>query len=206
MQNLYEENLESNFLSDPGLQEGNTISNAIRGAGYVYGFEFLSKYSGHKNGGIISYSYSDTKRQFPEFNSGNRYPFLFDKRHQLKIFLYQKISTRIQFSLNWAYNTPSPKVYLEYLDASSPFIKHMPDIAERKNGQRATSYHRLDVSLSYRIKTTKAEHRIKLGCYNVYNQKNIAYYKITRNEQGVISYTPIHSISLIPSLFYSISF
>ncbi len=205
-QNLYSfknESMESVF-GDVELEDD--YSDELKGKGYAYGMEFLLQYSGNKTGGSIAYALSKTERKIQQINSGKVFPFMFDRRHHLKLFLYQNLGHNFQLSANWVYYSPGPKLYLISFDGDEPLSKVNITSNATENSIRTYSYHRLDVGLSYTLKTSKVEHRFKLGAYNVYNRENIAYYKIDFNEEDNLISDPVYSIGFIPSVYYSISF
>ena len=178
----------------------------LKGKGFVRGLECLVNYTNKQQGAILSYNFSKTERQFKKLNKGNLFPFVFDRRHQLKVFLYQKFAKNFQLGLNWTYLSSSPLLLLTSIDGGEPLNKIELDEGEKRNNERTIPYHRLDVGLSYKFRTNNVKHRIKLGCYNIYNRENIAYYKFNLDDEDGDLIQPVNSIPFIPSIYYSISF
>ena len=180
-----------------------TLANQlIEGEGESKGVELLLEYHKERFGGISSYVLSKADRQFIEVNQNQSFPFEYDARHQFKLLLYLKMGNRFRLSTNWIYSSPSPQRYLQESDIVDTFVR--PKFNENNvNAKRSSAYHRLDVELTYHHQTAKATHVFKIGAFNVYNQKNIAFYEIIGDE-GDSFVDPILAIPFLPSLSYSL--
>ena len=77
----------------------------IQGDGEAYGLElFIQKKTG-KFTGWIGYTWSKAFRQFDELNGGERFPFTFDRRHDISLVGQYDISDRVNISATWVYGT-----------------------------------------------------------------------------------------------------
>ncbi len=143
------------------------------GKGYAYGIEFLLK----KNTGILTgwagYTYSRTKKEIPEINSGKAYNANYDQPHSISLVAQLKLSKRWIISGNWIYSTGRPLTLpvesYDYKDYSVPVYP-----AER-NKLRLPNYHRLDVAVTWKNKEKqgrKFRGEWVLSVYNVYARKN----------------------------------
>ncbi len=179
------------------------------GVGESRGIEFsIEKFTGSTTGNI-AYTLSNTTRRFPEINSGQTFPFRYDRLHDLKITVRQRIASWLDADVVWAFATGNPITL-----AGVKYTHQSPDneiarevfVFTEVNGYRLPAYHRLDVALNARFTTGRAQHGIQLGVYNAYNRYNPFYlYLDTRSgERGkAIQYT---LLPVLPSFRYEIKF
>ncbi len=179
------------------------------GVGESRGIEFsIEKFTGSTTGNI-AYTLSNTTRRFPEINSGQTFPFRYDRLHDLKITVRQCIVSWLDADVVWAFATGNPITL-----AGVKYTHQSPDneiarevfVFTEVNGYRLPAYHRLDVALNARFTTGRAQHGIQLGVYNAYNRYNPFYlYLDTRSgERGkAIQYT---LLPVLPSFRYEIKF
>jgi hypothetical protein len=72
---------------------------------------------------------------------------------------------------------------------------------------RLPAYHRLDVSLNYRFSKKRWQHKIKVGLYNAYNQKNVFFaYDAVDFSTGEIVSKVVYGLPILPSPSYSVKF
>ncbi|MCW5922157.1 MAG: carboxypeptidase-like regulatory domain-containing protein [Saprospiraceae bacterium] len=159
--------------------------------------------------GSIAYTLSNTTRQFPEINSGNVFPFRYDRLHDLKITLNQRLARWLDASVVWAFATGNPITLagVKYTHQSPESdIKREVVVFTEVNGYRLPSYHRLDLGLNARFASGRFSHGINLGVYNAYNRYN-PFYLYVDSRSGVqgraIQYT---LLPLLPSFRYEIKF
>ena len=79
------------------------------------------------------------------------------------------------------------------------------------NNNRFPSYHRLDLSINYKLKETKKlESNLNLTIYNCYNRKNPFYinYESTRNTNSSITLTKenLYLFPIIPTINWNLTF
>lgn len=179
------------------------------GVGKSRGIEFSIEKLAGTTTGSIAYTLSNTTRRFPEINSGRTFPFRYDRLHDLKITVRQRIGTWLDAEAVWAFATGNPITL-----AGVKYTHQSPDneiarevfVFTEVNGYRLPDYHRLDVALNAHFATGQFAHRLQLGAYNLYNRYNPFYlYLDTRSGvQGkAIQYT---LLPLLPSFRYEIKF
>lgn len=178
----------------------------VVGTGKAYGIENMLRYTGKTRGGILSYALSRAERQFADKNGGRVFPYDFDQRHRIKIFVYQNIGSSIQLGLNWIFMSPGPQINLVVTEFGAGLNRVQLNPDGNLNSRRIEPYHRLDFSFSYTLRTAKTEHRLKFGLYNLYNRQNTAHHQIDYDDDDVPFSEAISSISIAPAIFYSISF
>lgn len=199
----------------------NWENNVTPGKGEAYGGELLVKKDKGNFTGWLSYTLSWSYRQFDRINFGNRFPFEFDRRHDLKINIRQKIYKWLDFSATWIYNSG----FATSIPTES-YVVIIPDnqpgtptgvIAKNfgpKNNFRMPDYHRLDIALQASFKLLETDHVLGIGAYNLYDRRNPIYYRLKHDysyEQGYLEiakkeYVQAWLIPFLPYVNYSIKF
>ncbi len=191
-----------------------------RGTGTAYGAEFYAEKQTGRTKGWLSYTLSWSQRQFTDINRGERFPYKYDRRHNIALVISHELSPRKSLSANLVYSsgtaltvagsryggvmpgsdvlnqaTVNPYTYQEL-----QFFDNLPDLS-RRNNFRTPAYHRLDVS--YRTSKRKAhgERTWLFAVYNAYNRLNpfFLYYDQTQLKQFSL-------FPLIPSITYQYAF
>jgi len=155
--------------------------NVETGKGWSYGLEIMAEKTGQKLNMHIAYTLSWNWRRFDQINQGKRFPFKYDRRHNLNIGLTYKIDKRKDISMLWmiasgdVFTLPE-RIYPDYDNAqqiSNPddllrnyrFIYHFSGV----NDYRTLPYHRLDLSASYHpVRKKWFGFNWTAGVYNVY--------------------------------------
>lgn len=200
------------FLND--WQENVTI-----GSGRSYGLELMWKKSTPTTTAWVAYTLSWTDRQFDNINFGRRYPFKYDRRHDLKLVASHKLTKWLSFSAEWVFNSGFAfSIPLEQFNVDLTDIIFPPQVVQalsfgQKNQFRMPDYHRLDLSAIVNFGNSHVRHRIQIGAYNVYNRRNPLYYNVrTRyiNENYAIrakkEFVQATLIPFVPALNYTVSF
>ncbi len=192
--------------------------NVTSGEGRAYGIEFFLKKKEGRTTGWISYGLAKADRQFERIFFGERYPFKYDRRHDLKMVLSHQFNRKWSFSANWvfstgfAYTLPLEKYTIQLTDYL-PVIQEEIFANGKKNGQRMPPYHHLDVNVNYNFETGKFQHALSVGVYNVYNRQNPLYNTIRKrylnqNDQllEVNQTVQVLMVPITPSIHYSLKF
>ncbi|HRI58077.1 MAG TPA: carboxypeptidase-like regulatory domain-containing protein [Saprospiraceae bacterium] len=179
------------------------------GEGESRGVEFTVEKTTGSTTGSIAYTLSEATRQFPEINSGQTFPFRYDRRHDLKITVHQRINSWLDADLVWIYATGNPITLtgVKYTHQSPDNdIAREVFVFTEVNGYRLPQYHRLDLALNAHFMTGRAWNGIQLGVYNVYNRYNPFYLYVDARsgvEGRAIQYT---LLPILPSFRYEIKF
>jgi len=184
--------------------------NVTRGDGRAYGLELLLRKSEGRTTGWIAYSLSWTDRRFDNINEGQRFPFRYDRRHDLKIVLQHTFSERISISADWLFGTGLAFSFPQYT-----YDIHYPDIPvdERgilvyngKNDYRMPYYHRLDVAFNAVFPGSRFEQGLSLGFYNLYNRDNPLYYDVlttmASDGEQLLTTSQVNQVNFIPVMPY----
>jgi outer membrane receptor for ferrienterochelin and colicin len=178
------------------------------GHGWAYGAEFFLKKLEGSTTGWVSYTLSKSERQFENLNGGARFPFKFDRRHNFNLVLNHQFSNRFDIGLNWvfatgqAFSLPTNTYFLLNPVTQQPEL--YVDYSER-NRFRYPNYHRLDLSMNFRKKTSWGQRTWSISVYNVYNRQNPFYVGISIiNNEVVAEQTSLFPI--LPSISYAFEF
>lgn len=155
----------------------------VQGKGESYGAElFINKKEGDFSG-TLGYTLSWNWRQFDAINNGERYPYHFDRRHELKLVMNYERSKRVSFSGIWVFGTGNAitlpigvgRVWARGVEYSHKYYKYFTEpiyIYSKKNALREPAYHRLDLSVRLRKDKKRGERIWGFGLYNVYARAN----------------------------------
>jgi hypothetical protein len=182
---------------DPFLTEADPDELLVPVDGKSMGLEFLVRKEEGRIGGWLGYALAKSTRQSDQVNYGKTYHFLFDRRHELKLYAYVRLGQRWVASANWLYGSPNPKATDEGPVEAPP---------GEANSIRGSANHRLDLSLLYTIRKGKWEQRLKASVYNAYNRKNVAFYSYRFDVNGNYSLEPVHLLGIRPGVSYEVRF
>jgi len=188
-----------------------------QGDGEAYGAEFFVQKKKGRTTGWIGYTLSWNYRQFPDINGGQRYPFRYDRRHDLSVVVSHELNDRIAFSGAWVYGTGNaislPTARYSVSGGSYSWGTFFSDVEVLgdKNAYRMSDYHRLDFSVEFRKQKAKFERKWIISVYNAYWNKNPYYLFAERvYDSNTQTYKrelkEISILPIIPSVTYSFKF
>ncbi len=186
----------------------------VYGKGWSYGAEFFLKKKTGPWTGWASYTLSWTYQQFPDLNFGIKFPFRHDRRHDLALVANYEINPKWSFSGTFvlssgsAYTVPVGRTAI--INSGSLFEGNYY-IYENRNNARLGTYHRLNLSATYRKERTlfgmRYDSEWVFGLYNVYSRQN-PYFVFF--EVDPISSKPrarqVSLLPVIPSISYNFKF
>ncbi len=206
----------ADFLSiDETWEEKVAIGNA-----WSYGGElFIQKKTG-KLTGWIGYTLSWSWRQYDEINFGKKFPYKYDRRHDIEIVGTYKLTENCDFGFTWVYGTGNAITLpvAKYFDAGINSLTNIYsggsyngyyssiDYFGDKNSVRMKAYHRLDIGFNWHKKKKWGNRTFSLGIYNVYSRKNPYFYFLDADYQGNPKYKMVSLFPIIPSVSYSLHF
>lgn len=191
-----------------------------QGEGESYGLElFIQKKTGRFSG-WLGYTLSWTTRLFDDLNGGKRYPYRYDRRHDISVVGSYQLTEKINLSGTWVYGTGNAVTLAgsKYWSGhpsgfGGGLLQFQTDHYTEKNNFRMGSYHRLDLGIDFIKKKENYTRKWSIGAYNVYGRKNpfFLYYdtEYTVTPQGEESKTVLKQASLfpiIPFVSWSIDF
>ncbi len=213
MDNLIEYSEGVSFYSGDNWQ--NKIEK--EGWGNSYGFELLFKKNKGKTTGWISYCLSKTNRQFENINYGNKYPYKYDRTHNISLVLMHKISEKIDISATWFYYTGEAltlgsgsyptMAYPSYSSniPSNPSLGEPAFVYKGRNSIKGEPTHRLDLGINYTKEKKRGVSTWNISVYNAYARKNPSYYNYI-TENGKTTLNKVSEYMFLPSINYSFKF
>ncbi|MCC8035447.1 MAG: TonB-dependent receptor [Rikenellaceae bacterium] len=141
----------------------------LAGQGRAYGVELFARKNTGRFTGWAAYTLSWSQNRIPGINGDKWYTAGNDRRHDLSLVGMFELPRGWQVAGTWVYNTGQA--------LSAPSAKYRINgetvyyYAER-NGYRAPSYHRFDISATHSKKKKRFTREWTLGIYNLYNRYN----------------------------------
>lgn len=190
--------------------------NFYQGTGESWGGELFIKKPKGIITGTCSYTYAKSVREFAELNEGNPFPYSFDRRHTVNIILNYSFTENIKAHARWRFASGRPITfsYQDYLSSEElyrgkysykkyKFNAHFRDNSyyPSRNNLRLPSYHRLNISVSFKKKTKWGTRKWHVGLYNAYCRLNPTY---VVEYSGDFYQTTLFPV--IPFVKYSFSF
>ncbi|MEJ7557306.1 MAG: TonB-dependent receptor [Pedobacter sp.] len=182
------------------------VKSQIRsGSSDAYGLEFEVNKTEGKLSGTVAYSYSRVYRKIPEINSGNRFVANYDIPHELKLTANYEWSEKLSFQSFFIYSTGRPLTmpvgYYQHDGLNVP-------IFEGRNTSRFPDFSRVDISAKYKFESTLSkkramDHVVSIGIYNLYNQKNPLYYRLTSSSIETRKTAVEYGFGFYPWIAYS---
>jgi hypothetical protein len=156
----------ANLLYNPYLE-----SELRFGKAWAYGLELLLRKPDGKLTGWIAYTWSRSLVQTDEINGGAVYPANYDSPNDVCINLSYDTRKHWAFSAVWYYHTGSP------VTTPTSFYYNngiSVPIYGSRNNSRLPDYHRLDLSVTYRISRPEKrfQQNLILTLYNAYGRNN----------------------------------
>ncbi len=211
MEGLIEYKEGASFLS----VEGDWQDKVEIGRGESYGGELLIQKKTGKFTGWIGYTLSWTNRQFDNLNFGKKFPYKYDRRHDISLTGVYKINDRVTFSGAWIYGTGNAISLPQFKYLTNGRLPTFRDnifggqIVEGygdRNSFRMKSYHRLDLSIAFSKKKKRGIRTWTIGTYNTYSRKNPFFLDIRREFNGEDKFVQYSLFPIIPSISYSFKF
>ncbi len=179
-----------------------------QGDGDAYGFEvFIQKKKGKFNG-WIGYTLSWTNRQFADINDGKKFPFRYDRRHDISLVGMYDISQKVNVAATWVYGTGNATTLANsrYQGPQQPIETY-----GSRNGYRMNPYHRLDIGINFVKKREKYTRTWSMGAYNSYVNNNpfFVYFSNDYDYDTGETTQKLKQVSLfplIPYINYSLDF
>lgn len=179
----------------------NIENDFVFGTGEAYGTEFFIKKRTGKLTGWVGYTLAWAWRQFPDIMDGRRFPYKFDRRHDMSIVASYEANERwtlsgtFVFATGNAFTVPESRYFIE-----GRIINQIGD----RNNLRLANYHRMDLAAVY--KPRKQGKRLKnewvFAIYNVYSRLNpyFVYLNNTGSLQQQSLQVEARQVSLFPMI------
>jgi outer membrane receptor for ferrienterochelin and colicin len=179
------------------------------GSGETYGTElFLHKKTGKLNG-WIGYTLAWNYRKFPDIDNGQRFPYKYDRRHDVEIAVMYQVKENKELALTWVYGTGTAISLANSTYAAMPGPNRWSNeiqYYEGRNNYRMKAYHRLDLSYTIKKKTKYGERAWSYSIYNVYSRRNPFFMDIGYDKNGNKKFIQYSLFPIIPSIAFHFKF
>ena len=203
------------------------------GKGRSFGVEFMAQRMVGNTTGWVNYTLAKSDRKFAKggINNGERFPYKYDRRHQVNVVLNHRFNNRIDVSASWFFASgATTTIAREITGTIRPFnpswaptatpdsgvIKEQ-EYVEHRNNFRLPASHRLNVGVNFHKKTKHGMRTWNVSLYNVYNAMSPtfvhrSYRPITIYNEGAneVVYRPVLKkltlLPCIPSVTYTYTF
>lgn len=146
------------------------------GEGRSFGLEVMAQKTVGKTTGWLAYTLSKTDHRFKDgsINQGRRFPYKYDRRHNLSLCLNHKFSDRIDAGASWIFNTggcisvPEKATIILKPDGSTEEVGYISS----RNNYRLPATHRLNIGVNFNKKTKHGMRTWNVSLYNAYNAMN----------------------------------
>ena len=207
MKNLIEYKDGASFLGNSSDWQ----TKVETGEGWSYGAEIMFEKKVGKTTGWIGYTLSWTDRQFEELNNGEKFPYRYDRRHDLSVAVTHKFNDHIDIGVVWVYGTgnavtlPTER-YRPAQGINTNFYTGDVGYIESRNNYRMPSYHRLDIGVNLHKETRFGSRTWSFGLYNAYSRQNPFFLYFSNDRFGNTRLTQISIFPIIPSFSYNFKF
>lgn len=180
------------------------------GHGRSMGLEFMAQKTLGKTTGWIAYTLAKSDRKFGRggVNDGQRFPYKYDRRHNLSLTVNHKFNDRIDVGASWIFATGGTTTIPEEVTAvirpgddpagqgdyynpdgsSLPTYPWEANHIDRRNNYRLPSTHHLNVGINFNKKTKHGLRTWNISIYNVYNAMNPTF--VYRKDKQESHYNP----------------
>ena len=211
MDNLLEYRDGADFLD----VEEDWQDKVVVGEGRSYGAELLVEQRIGRLTGWLGYTLSWTDRQFEEVNFGERFPFRYDRRHDISLTGSYQWTKKLTVSATWVFGTGQaitlPVSSYDPIEIADFYFRDEVsegDIEEirGRNGFRMQPYHRLDINIQHRKEKKWGERIWTVGVYNAYNRRNPFFIDRDTFEDGTKQFVQYTLFPILPAISYRLRF
>ncbi len=207
------------FEIDPFLQDpaGLDYPAFFRfGDGYAWGVEAQVEGRVGRVSGLAAYTYSTTRRRFPDFPNPAPddffwYPPKYDRTNDANIVVAYDLSRAWRATSVFTYGTGQAytEPYAQYRLTESPFTSTDTNVLQSQyNASRLPAYHRLDVGVTRRGRFFGfADYELQLQVINAYSRKNAWFYFLQFERDNTVKRTRANQIPIpIPNVSLTLNF
>ena len=188
----------------------------VTGQGRSFGTELFVRHRTDRLTAWLGYTLAKTDRQFDAIGGGARFPFRYDRRHDVSVSALYQLSPKFDVSAVAVYGTGDAvtlpqAVYQDPLagtlfDAGSYYGGHQA--YGPRNGFRLPAYARLDLSATWYFRRGPRPHALSLNVYNATNRKNpfLTQLQSDRSGSGRRQLSGVVLFPILPTISYQFSF
>lgn len=156
------------FATSGGWQE-----KVEMGRGRSFGLEILAQKTIGKTTGWLAYTIAKSDRRFKNgtINNGERFPYKYDRRHNINLCLNHQFNERIDVGATWVFNTGGTATIANQRTGTISSIDNpnMIDYIAHRNNFRLPVSHRLNLSVNFHKQLRRGTQTWSISIYNAYN-------------------------------------
>jgi hypothetical protein len=209
---LYYRTMRDLFELDPLVNDpaGLDYAELFRfGEGYAYGAEFLLQKKRGRLFGYLGYTWSTSRRRFPNYNNNLLYPPKHDRIHDVNLVTNYQLSKKWRATAVFVYATGQAYTEVQGNYAvnypTSSLIRY-PFIVGEVNTSRLPAYHRLDIGV---MRTDKffgiGQYQLQFQVINLYSRRNVWFYTYDLNDNP-ITREDVRMLPVIPNISFTVDF
>ncbi len=191
------------------------------GVGEAWGVENSWNYKTLRLTAWFNYTLAWNNRKFESINSGNAFPFKFDRRHDINLGCVYDLTDNIECSALWTYQTGmAATIPVQDYQAAGPIDYWITDFITgidiedthriqyfvKYNDYRLPAFHHLDLGITFKKRKGNLYREWKLGVYNAYARQNAYMYYPQTSVTGETKYKQVCIFPIIPSVSCHIKF
>ena len=139
------------------------------GRGRSFGLEILAQKTVGKTTGWLGYTIAKSDRRFKDgtVNNGERFPYKYDRRHNINFCLNHAFSKKTDVGITWIFNTGGTATVAEKQTGTE--WGNLIDYISHRNNYRLPVSHRLNLSINFHKKLHRGTQTWNISIYNAYN-------------------------------------
>ena len=139
------------------------------GRGRSFGLEILAQKTIGKTTGWLGYTIAKSDRLFKDgtVNNGERFPYKYDRRHNINFCLNHAFSKKTDVGITWIFNTGGTATVAEKQTGTE--WGNLIDYISHRNNYRLPVSHRLNLSINFHKKLRRGTQTWNISIYNAYN-------------------------------------
>lgn len=181
-------------------------SKVETGTGRSAGLEFFIEKTSGKTTGWLAYTLAKSDRLFPAINRGERFPYKYDRRHNVSLVVNHKFNEKYDISATWSFASGSTTTLPErHVAMTTPGgDSYYADYVSSRNNYRLPATHSLNIGFNIHTKHRKHDGVWNISIYNLYNNMNptLMYKEYERSylpEEGIHVEKPVlKKVTLLP--------
>ena len=167
------------------------------GSGRAMGLELFIEKTMGRTTGWLGYTLAKSDRLFPTINHGERFPYRYDRRHNINLVVNHKFNEKFDLSATWNYAsggvTTLPERTIVMMSPTGDY--RYSDLVTSRNNYRLPSSHTLNLGFNFHKKHNRGEGIWNLSVYNAYNHMNPSLVLKENDTTEIMSSNPDGTVS-----------
>jgi len=199
LKNVLEYKSNTDYTDIAWVSNWDWQNNVEQGKGWSYGTDILFQKVMGKTTGWLSYTLSWSERLFDSINSGEKFSYRYDIRHNIVLGVHHKFNNKIDVGFVWSFvsgikATLAAITYMSAFNVSDPYYINAGGV----NGYRMPAYSSLDLSLNFHKQKKWGERIWSICLYNAYNRMNPFYMYYQEEYQNGLYVNVLKKVCISP--------